>query len=272
MNVFGILSSDDEETLTEENYCEKTNKDKPYYRPDISPISPYFAICPRCKNPIQIINLYKNIMEENITGRKGLHGKHYTQSIPELAVFDSESFNACSLKAKVPLGYHKIRTNDIENERLKNLVDNNRSQIRNYIREMVNIYFKNNIIDEWIDAYLNRRYYKYKCVDDRNLPYSILVTHQAINIYGQKISNTDIGLEIRDAIIRKSKYFKLETEENGRIVQKEKNLRYPKIRLVLFGHKIIDEEEIIKLKMYEEIDGKEKVLMNIELDVMDCPL
>lgn len=23
MNVFGILSSDDEETLTEENYCEK---------------------------------------------------------------------------------------------------------------------------------------------------------------------------------------------------------------------------------------------------------
>ena len=93
-------------------------------------------------------------------------------------------------------------------------------------------------------------------------------TQQAINIYGQKISNTDIGLEIRDAIIRKSKYFKLETEENARIVQKEKNLRYPKIRLVLFGHKIIDEEEIIKLKMYEEIDGKEKVLMNIELDVM----
>lgn len=70
MNVFGILSSDDEETLTEENYCEKTNKDKPYYRPDISPISPYFAICPRCKNPIQIINLYKNTMEENITGEK----------------------------------------------------------------------------------------------------------------------------------------------------------------------------------------------------------
>ena len=58
MNVFGILNSDNEETLTEENYSEKTNKDKPYYRPEISSISPYFAICPRCKNPIQIINLY----------------------------------------------------------------------------------------------------------------------------------------------------------------------------------------------------------------------
>lgn len=84
---------------------------------------------------------------------------------------------------KVPLGYHKIRKNDIENERLKNLVDNNRPQIRNYIREIVNIYFKNDVIDEWIDAYLNRRYYEYKGVDDRNLPYSILVTHQAINIW-----------------------------------------------------------------------------------------
>lgn len=49
-------------------------------------------------------------------------------------------------------------------------------------------------------------------------------------------------------------------------------MRYPRIRLVLFGHKIINEEEIIKLKIYEEIDGKAKVLMNKELDVMDCPL
>ena len=80
MNVFGILSSDDEETLTEENYCEKTNKDKPYYRPDISPISPYFAICPRCKNPIQIINLYKNTMEENINGIK-LRKSRITHSV-----------------------------------------------------------------------------------------------------------------------------------------------------------------------------------------------
>ncbi len=69
-----------------------------------------------------------------------------------------------------------------------------------------------------------RRDYEYKGVDDRNLPYRILITHQAINIYDQKISNTDIGLKIRDAIIHKSKYFKLETEENGGIVQKEKNL------------------------------------------------
>ena len=211
-------------------------------------------------------------MEENITGRKGLHAKHYRQSISGLAIFDSKSFNHCSLKAKVPLGYHQIRKNDIENERLKNLVKNNRPKIRNYIREIVNIYFKNDEIDEWIDAYLNKKYYEYKGVDDRNLPYGILVTHQAINIYGQKISNTDIGLEIRDAIICKSKYFKLETEENGRIVKKENNLCYPQIKLVIFGHKIIDEEEIIKLKMYEEIDGKESVLMNIELDVMDCPL
>lgn len=272
MNVFGILNSDNEETLTEENYSEKTNKDKPYYRPEISSISPYFAICPRCKNPIQIINLYKNTMEENKTGRKGLHAKHYTQSIPGLAIFDSKSFKGCSLKAKVPLGYHQIRKNDIENEKLKNLVDNNRQKIRNYIRKIANIYFKNDVIEEWINDYLNKRHYKYKGADDRNLPYSILVTHQAINIYGQKISSTDLGMEIREAIIHKSEYFKLETEENGRIVQKKKKVRYPRIRLVLFGHKIINEEEIIKLKIYEEIDGKAKVLMNKELDVMDCPL
>ncbi len=90
------------------------------------------------------------------------------------------------MKAKVPLGYHKIRKNDNEKERLKNLVDNNRPQIRNYIREIVNIYFKNDVIDKWIDAYLNRRYYEYKGVDDRNLPYSILVNSSGNLTYMDK--------------------------------------------------------------------------------------
>lgn len=272
MNVFGILNSDVEETLTEEKYSEKTNKDKPYYRPEISSACPYFAICPRCKNPIQIINLYKNTVAENKTGRKGLHAKHYTQNIPELAVFDSESFQGCSLKAKVPLGYHQIRRNDTENERLRNLVNNCRPQIRNYIRQILNIYFRNDVIEVWINDYLNRRYYEYKGADDRNLPYSILVTHQAINIYGQKISDTDLGVDIREAISNKSRYFELETEENGRIVEKVKKSNYPKIKLILYGHRVIDEEETIKLKIYEVADEKENVLMIKELDVMDCPL
>lgn len=272
MNVFAVLNSDNTESLTEENYSEKTNKDKPYYRPEISQKCPYFAICPKCGNPIQIINLYKDTMEENQTGRKGLHAKHYTNSISDLAVFDNNKFQKCPLKAKVSLGYHQIRKDKVENERLRNLVNNNRRKICNYIRQIINIYFNNNKINEWINEYLNKRYYEYKGADDRNLPYSILVTHQAINIFGQKIAETDLGIEIRQAIKNKSKFFKLESEENVRIVEKTKSTLYPKIRLVIYGHKVTDEEESIRLKIYEAVNGKENVLLIKELDVIDCPL
>jgi len=271
MKVFGIIGSNEPETLTEENYCEKTNKNAPYYRPDISKKSPYFALCPECGNPIQVVNLYTDIVEEKVTGRKGLHAKHYTHSIPKLAVFNNAKFQKCSLKAKTPLGYKLVRKDKTENERLKKIVENNRKKIRDYIRQITNIFFTNAVIDGWIDDYLLNRKYEYKGVDERNIPYSILVSHQAIDIYGQKLSDADLGAEIRQTINVKSKFFKVESEE-GKIVKKIDKKFYPYIKIVIYGHKIVDEEETIKLKIFEYLDDKEKKILSKELDVLDCPL
>lgn len=272
MNVFAVLNSNMKESLTEDNFSEKTNRDYPYYRPEISKKCPYFAICPECGSPIQIINLFIETMEENRTGRKGLHAKHYTQSIPGLAKYDYKKFQNCSLKAKVSLGYHQIRKDKRENKRLKDLVDKNRKKIYDYIIEITKIYFKYAVVNQWIDDYLNKKYYEYKGADDRNLPYSILVTHQAINIFGQKISDTDLGKEIRYSIGNKSKFFRLETEENGRIVEKSKVFPLPQIRMLFYKHKVEDEEETIKIKIYESANGKEYTLFVKEVDVIDCPL
>ena len=278
MNVFAIVSSFVEETLTEDNFSEKTNRDYPYYRPELSDKCPYFAVCPKCGNPIPIINLFTETMEENKTGRRGLHAKHYGQSISGLAVYNRKEYEGCPLKAKVSLGYHQIRRDKIENERLKNLVINNKTKIYNYIREITSIYFRNKRLEEWVNDYLSKRYYEYKGADDRNLPYSILVTHHAIDLYGQKISHTDLGKEISNAIRKKSRFFKTEivktekSKEIVRIVKKERIFPMPEIKMLLYNHKIQDEEETIKIKIFEIGNGKEYPLLVKIADVMDCPI
>ena len=110
------------------------------------------------------------------------------------------------------------------------------------------------------------------------MPYSILVTHHAIDLYGQKISHTDLGKEISNAIRKKSRFFKTEivktekSKEIVRIVKKERIFPMPEIKMLLYNHKIQDEEETIKIKIFEIGNGKEYPLLVKIADVMDCPI
>ncbi|MCS5465580.1 hypothetical protein NWO25_19660 [Enterococcus lactis] len=51
----------------------------------------YYAICPECDNPIQIIGLYKETQE---SGRKP-YGKHHKGTIPYLAKYSEEDYLEC---------------------------------------------------------------------------------------------------------------------------------------------------------------------------------
>ena len=217
MNVFGLVKNEGEESLTEDNYSSKTNRDWPYYRPEISKICPYFAICPECGNPIQIVNIYKDIM--------------------------------------------------IENERLKEKVQNEKWEIYNYIQKITGIYFKFNKITEVIDAYLNRRDYEYKGANERNLPYSILITGPAISIFGYKIMSNEIGNEISNIIASNSKYFEI---NEGQIKKKENE--YVEIKLLVYKHKIMEEDESVCIKIWEGKNKTEHILLREKYDVMDCPI
>lgn len=264
MNVFCLVDTRVTERLTEDNYSEKTNRKSPYYRPEISAQCPYFAVCPECGNPIQIINIFRDNMIENITGRKGLHAKHYNSSIPGLALYDKRKYVECVLKAKVSLGYKIRRTDEAENEHLRELVENNRNRIFRYIKEITNIFFKNDKMNNWIEEYLHNRYYEYKGANERNLPYSILVTSHSINIFGQRISDSELGNEIKTIISEKSKFFKI---VDNRIVSKVQ--KYAEIHMLFYRHKIEDEYETIKVKIFESDKGD---LLTKEMAVMDCPL
>ena len=66
MNIFSV-GDGEEYDLTRENYIAKTHKRFPFYQNPKRYQNPYFAICPACNNPIQIINLFGKQYEEEQT-------------------------------------------------------------------------------------------------------------------------------------------------------------------------------------------------------------
>lgn len=74
--------------ISEKNFVEQTNKKLPYTRQNSSGGLSHFAVCPECENPIQIIGLFKNTAE---SGRRP-YGKHYSQSIPGLAIYNHDDY------------------------------------------------------------------------------------------------------------------------------------------------------------------------------------
>lgn len=68
-----------------------------------------------------------------------------------------------------------------------------------------------------IDDYIEARDYCYTHTNKFNIPYSILYTREAINIFGQRISQSELGERINLAINNNSNYFSI---EEGRIIKK----------------------------------------------------
>ncbi len=76
--------------ISEENYSNATNGDKRYWRKNKKNVERYYAVCPLCDNPIQIIGLFK----EHHDGRKP-YGKHNKGDIEELAAYDEDAYLSC---------------------------------------------------------------------------------------------------------------------------------------------------------------------------------
>ncbi len=72
--------------LSKENFEKHTLKRFPYYYKDLKGKMYYFAVCPICNNPIQIIGLYFN---------KKPYARHFKKSIKFLAEFNQEDYFNC---------------------------------------------------------------------------------------------------------------------------------------------------------------------------------
>lgn len=77
-------------SLNKDDYEQRTARRSPWYKVSDSGSPRYFAVCPACNNPIQIIGFYR--LPANVTAP---YAKHYGTALPGVGLFDREAYEHC---------------------------------------------------------------------------------------------------------------------------------------------------------------------------------
>lgn len=261
MNIFLIEGKAYQ--LTKENYIQATNEKEPYFKE-----GSYFAACPCCGNPIQIINLFKEENKEDDDdeeylikkGRK-IHGRHLRMSINGVAKYDEEKYKLCKLQNPIAFKLGEIREKEEENEELRKLIERNKKKLVNDIREITGIFFEKQKIEELIESFLSNKNYRYTYTNKFNIPYAILYTETPINLYGQKLNlDSEISNEISLSVKIKSDFFKI-NEEDKKIEKKEEINSCTGLFLMGHKHRINNRVQFINIKIFEECNNNKNIIL-----------
>lgn len=248
MNIFSIGNGSDYE-LTRENFIQKTHKRFPFYQDPKNYENPYFAICPACNNPIQIINLFGTQYREEKTGKTNMHGRHFLRNVKGLPAYKQINYDVCPLHRPTSFKIAKIRECELVNEEIKKLVEDSRSQLAADIRDITGILLKNERIYQMIDEYIVAKDYCYTHTNKYNIPYSVLYTRKAIELFGQRIDSAELGKRIHLAIKERSKNFDV---EEGRIVKKVKVKEFVSLHLLVSNHRIKGSKQYMTICIEEK--------------------
>lgn len=208
MDVFSTLIKGPFE-ITIDNFVDATHKKEPYFQKDSKGKEKHYAICPECGNPIQIINLFGQEYEEQITKKRNTHARHTGKDIKDLSAHNQLKYLSCPLHKTNSFSCKKIRENEIYNSNLLSLIKNNTYKIIKDIREITGINFSKDYLKEIIQTYTNSGHYSYIHTHKFNIPYSILFTSGSLDLFGRFIlSDNGISNEI-ERIINCSSNFKV---------------------------------------------------------------
>lgn len=215
--------------INQKNFENTTKRDYPYYDDKRKMKSPYFALCPYCRNPIKIINLYNDDYREKNTRIVKTHARHHKKDVPDLALYNERAYLSCIFSNPRAFGIEEINDNDRENNEILQLLQKKSLIIKQKIRSLVGINLSNNTLDKKIKAVINQEHYKYIYFNKYNLPFAILYSGEQINIFHQYINiHNKNGKIIATAILENSINYKV--NEENQIVRKE-NSEFSRINL-----------------------------------------
>ena len=77
--------------INEENFYLATRERKPYVV-DSGGVKSFYAVCPECDNPIQLIGLLRR-QQDSLPRRP--YGRHIGHDVPGVAVYDEDAYLSC---------------------------------------------------------------------------------------------------------------------------------------------------------------------------------
>lgn len=256
MNVFSTLKNGPFE-LTKEDFVRETKKDFPYFQTNKKRKEYHYAICPECHNPVIIINLFGENLEEKHTKRRNTHARHSVRNINGFPNYSQLRYSNCPLHNAESFSCQKIREDELINNDLYDLINNNISKIIKDIRYITGINFNTRYLQQLIEVYLNTKNYCYLHTHKYNIPYSILYTSHSLDIYGRYLlSSYPISYEI-EKIIKNSPNFNIkeaidDKEKKSKQIVRNTNL-FSQLKLSFTNHRL--HENSMQLSIYEIINN-----------------
>lgn len=272
MNVFSTYNNGPSE-ITIDKFVEATDKKYPYFQTDSKGKEKHYAICPECGNPIQIINLFGQEYEEQITKKRNTHARHTGRDIPGLPKHNQLKYLSCPLHNAKSFSCKQLRNDEIYNSNLLSLINNNMSKIRKDIREITGINFSKDYLDKIIQTYINSGHYSYIHTHKFNIPYSILFTSSSLDLYSRYInSNSSISNDIKQIIRRSANFEIISKEDNNlqQILKKNCAKGFWNLILKIANHDVKNNTLQLSILEYKNDIDKAKPIDTITIAIRPC--
>jgi len=210
MDIFKIKDDYKIFKLSVAKYEQETNKKYPYFKTSTPPPK-YYAICPECENPIEIINLYIEQYKDRKEDKLPLYARHVDRDIKDIANYSQLDYYNCSLSnpSTITGGGKRAGTSPSTIE-ITNMLRNHTKSIYEFMSGIIGIKISEKLFDKIIKEFKQSQGELYKGITKFNLPYALLYMSNNNNIsYELLDKRSGFSKTIEDAINKKSKLFEI---------------------------------------------------------------
>ena len=184
MNLLKLSPSDPQAYSVEnvELFETKTEKRPPYYQRNTAGEMSYFAVCPACLNPIQLIGLYRKSRHTDKP-----YGRHYPHSVSGLALYYQEYYHYCPYRVKRQRYTKHDRRNQCDKFALDiiRVVISKFDKIIYFLSKETGLFISETLAEKMIDEYFASQAYLYPGATLLNVPLIFAYFSGTHSLYGR---------------------------------------------------------------------------------------
>ena len=243
MNVYRLLPNECEYLITDESdFLSQTNSRFPWVqeKPDSEthiPKKHYYAICPACGCPVELINLIESKRKQN---SPSAYAKHVRSDVSGLAKYDQNRYDLCPLAsgtysvANKPRRQGDVSVNKIYIDFLKENLD----KIIYMYEKSLGILFSDRSIERMLSEFLAFENEKILAINKFNFPWLFLLS---INFNFSEFKIKKDGRLFKQIEKLKSKGIKLfPTKSDNLFVVRSENGKYLDLAYVTVDYELYD--------------------------------
>lgn len=212
----------------------------PYYKENADKSKSYFAVCPCCDNPIQLIGIFRDTTE---AGRKP-YGRHSTRSIPHLAEYNEADYLDCPYSnSNWSSGQQRRPGSRIAQETLS-ILKTQFDRVIYVLEQDIDLQISLETAQKMLQSYLANKGWLYRDATPNNLPWKFGQAADALKLYGRKVK---VGSALEQALRENCPEVELISLQDPHYVKVAQNgKQYVDLWYFLYGHRMWQEEEQIK--------------------------